>query len=448
MSSARDLLGRIASDLGIDQTLVGRVPDAIHPVPLPSRLATADLSWACVTAASLAARPGQPHRAAPDPDRISVAYRSDRILRIGDESPPVWSPFSGFWRATDGWLRTHGNYAHHAAALCRGLALSADASADDLRGAFAAASVHESVDRITDAGGLAVAVGFENPTYEAVLRTRPIVEIRRLGDAAPPTIAAYRDPLTPLRGIRVLDLTRVIAGPVCTRTLALLGADVLRIDPINLAEPEWQHLDTGHGKRSALLNARSTQMTTLLSQADVVVLGYRPAALARLGLSPDALGEQHPGLIIAQLSAWGLEHPDRAGFDSLVQAESGIAMIESPDRDQPGALPAQALDHSAGYLLAAAICQTLARRDREGGSWHISTSLRRIAAELLAMPRRDAPQPEIAIAIDARLHSEEFLVNGHTVVTAASALPGFSLAAPRPWGGDHPQWRSRRTARA
>lgn len=374
-----------------------------------------------------------------------MAYRSDRLLRIDGEAPSVWSPFSGFWRATDGWLRTHGNYPHHAAALCRALGVPIDASAEALCAALAEASVQESVDRITDAGGLAVAVRHEDPEHDASLRARPLVEIRRTGDAAPPIDTVFADPTAPLRGIRVLDLTRAIAGPVCTRTLAALGADVLRIDPPHLPEPVWQHFDTGHGKRSALLGARSAQMATLLAEADVVVLGYRPAALARLGFSPDALAEQRPGLIIAQLSAWGLDQPDRAGFDSLVQAESGIAMIESADGERPGALPAQALDHSAGYLLAAAICETLRRREREGGTWYISTSLRRMAAELLGMPRSDEPQPEREV--DPTLHNQEFTVDGRTIVTAASALPGFSFAAPRPWGGDRPQWRSPHTAR-
>lgn len=412
------------------------------PVPLPSRLATGDLAWFAVTSVLHAIN----RLEQPDPERIAVAYRSDRLLRIDGEAPPVWAPLSGFWRANDGWLRTHGNYPHHAAALCRGLDLPTDASADDLAAAFAAASVQESVDRITAAEGLAVAVHHENPAYDRVLRARPLVEIRRTGDAAPPNNTPFTDSTAPLRGIRVLDLTRVIAGPVCTRTLAALGADVLRIDSPHLPEPVWQHLDTGHGKRSALLDARSPQMTTLLAEADVIVLGYRPAALARLGLSPGALAKKHPGLIIAQLSAWGLDQPDRAGFDSLVQAESGIAMIESPDGERPGVLPAQALDHSAGYLLAASICETLAQREREGGGWHVATSLRRVAAELLGMPRRAEPEP--ARQIDPTLHSQEFSVDGHTIVTAASALPGFSFAAPRPWGADRPQWQSPRTARA
>ena len=421
-----------------------RAYDHVHmdtSSPLPSRLATGDLASASVKAVLRAIDDFRQ----PDPDRIAMAYRSDRLLRIDGESPSVWSPYSGFWRAADGWLRTHGNYPHHASALCRGLGVPAEATADDLRSAFAAASVRESVDRITDAGGLAVEVGREKPDLDAALRARPLVEIRRMGADAPPRSAVSLVPTPPLRGIRVLDLTRVIAGPVCTRTLALLGADVLRIDPPRLAEPEWQHFDTGHGKRSAILDARSPQMSELLAGADVVVLGYRPAALARLGLSPDDLADRHPGLIIAQLSAWGLEHPDRAGFDSLVQAESGIAMIESPDDDRPGSLPAQALDHSAGYLLAAAVCDTLARRSRDGGTWHVSTSLRRVAAELLGMPRRDEPQPQREI--DPELHSQTFSVAGRAVVTAASALPGFSFAAPRVWGGDRPRWRSPRTVR-
>lgn len=402
---------------------------------LPSRLATADLAMRSVGAVLHAIGDAR----SPDPDRVAMAYRSDRLLRIDGDLPSVWAPLSGFWRASDGWLRTHGNYPHHAEALRRGLELSDDAGADELRAVFAGASVQESVARITAAGGLAVAVRDESPAIDAGMRARPLVEVSTIGAGPSPQNAPFENAAAPLRGIRVLDATRVIAGPVCTRTLALLGADVLRIDPPHLAEPEWQHFDTGHGKRSARLDARSAEMTALLEQADVVVLGYRPAALARLGLSPAALAAQHPGLVIAQLSAWGLDHPDRAGFDSLVQAESGIAMVESMDGERPGALPAQALDHSAGYLLAAAICATLRRRALDGGTWHVSTSLRRVAAELLGMPRRDESQPEREI--DPAQHHQVFSVAGREIVTAAPALPGFSFAAPRPWGADQPRWR-------
>lgn len=125
-------------------------------------------------------------------------------------------------------------------------------------------------------------------------------------------------------------------------------------------------------------------------------------------------------------------------FDSLVQAESGIAHIESPDGERPGALPAQALDHSAGYLLAASVVALIDRRRRECGTWRVRTSLRRVAAELLGMPRRPAPEPEAPI--DPAAHTAVFEVGDRVVTTARPALPGLEYAAPRPWGADQPRW--------
>lgn len=435
MNAGRHLLSRVWTELGADRRLIREVHAASIPVPLPSRLSTGDLAWASVTAVVSAAGGDA---AALDPHRIAAVYRSDRFLTIDGAAPPVWSPFSGFWRTRDGWVRTHGNYAHHAAGLRSALQLDVTAGAEQVRDALAGHTTSAAVAAITAAGGLAVPVLVEDPALDAALRARPLLDVRRIdGPAAPPRRAAASTD-RPLDGIRVLDLTRVIAGPVCTRTLALLGADVLRIDPPHLAEPEWQHFDTGHGKRTALLDARSARMHELLSAADVVVLGYRPDALDRLGLAPGDLTERYPGLLVARLSAWGAEHPARAGFDSLVQAESGIAWIESPDGDRPGALPAQALDHSAGYLLAAAVITLIRRRAEEGGSWQVQTSLRRVAAELLGTPRRSEPAEEVPI--DAAQHVARFEVAGQTLVTATAVIPGFDLAAPRPWGEDQPRW--------
>lgn len=396
-------------------------------VPLPSRLSTGALAWASVSAFTQAAG----IRSTPDPARIALAYRSDRLLTIDGAAPDVWSPLSGFWRSRDGWVRTHGNYPHHAQRLLDGLGL---ADAAHLEQAFAELTSTDAVARITGRGGLAVEILGEDPARDALLRSTPLV------DVAHHPSPDDRSPRTQngLEGARILDLTRVIAGPVCTRSLALLGADVLRIDPPDLPEPEWQHFDTGHGKRSALLDARSPRLHDLLDRADAVVLGYRPAALARMGLSPEQLVERHPGLVVAQLSAWGIDAPERAGFDSLVQAESGIAMIESPDGDRPGALPAQALDHSAGYLLAASVVSLLERRRTEGGSWITRTSLRRIAAELLGMPRRLTPEPEQHI--DPAEHTAVFEVGGRMLTTARPVIPEREFRAPRPWGADQPRW--------
>ncbi|WP_314650654.1 CoA transferase [uncultured Microbacterium sp.] len=431
----RTLLVRLLRELGIPSPELPPVPD----VPLPSRLSTGSLAWTAVAVAACAA--GVDLRTL-DPDRIAAAYRSDRLLRLDGSAPDVWSPLSGFWRTTDGWVRTHANYPHHAQRLRTALQLSPSATADDVSRAFARSRRDEVIERIASLGGLAVPVLSEDRAADTALRATPLLAVHHdAGTGSRTPSAAARRPLhggRPLEGRRVLDLTRVIAGPVATRTLALWGADVLRIDPPGLAEPEWQHFDTGHGKRSAVLDAHDPRFHELLSNADAIVLGYRPSSLAHLGLDIPSLSERHPHLVIAQLSAWGLDHPERAGFDSLVQAESGIAMVESPDGDRPGALPAQALDHSAGYLLAAAVCTTLDRRDVQGGSWTVHTSLRRIAAELLGMERRTEAEP--STASDLAAHAAHFAVNGREVVTAAPALPAYAFGAPRPFAGDAPSW--------
>lgn len=411
--------------------------DSPHPVPLPARLSVSELAWRSVCAVGAAIDPDE--TALPDPHKVAAAYRSDRHLLIDGEAPDVWSPLSRFWRVADGWVRTHGNYPHHASALRTALGCGMDASAEEVGERLSTMPAAEAAASIVSAGGLCVPVRREDPRADAALRARPLVETHRLTDA-PARSLRSDSAAAPLAGIRVLDLTRVIAGPVATRTLAFAGADVLRIDTPRLPEPGWQHLDTGHGKRSALLDIPSdpARAEALLAEADVVVLGYRPAALGRLGFSPAELLSRHPHLVVAQLSAWPGDDSPR-GFDSLVQADSGISWIES-DGEHPGALPAQALDHSAGYLLAASVISTLRHRAENGGGWVVRTSLRRVAAELLGMPRRTAAAHYDA----ARVQTQEFEVAGQRVTTVAPAVrwPGSPelFRPPRPWGGDPAEW--------
>lgn len=428
------MLDRVLSDLGVPTPDPSAPTEPEPTVPLPSRLATGQLARASVGAVHHLAGISAPL----DPERIALAYRSDRFLSIDGVQPTVWSPYSGFWRTSDGWIRTHGNYPHHAARLLHALALPSGVERPAVAAAIGRLTAEAAASAITDASGLAVVVRPESPAQDARLRSTPLIEVSQLEVTSPRRNRSSAD--SGVHGIRVLDLTRVIAGPVTTRTLALLGADVLRVDPPTLPEPDWQHLDTGHGKRSTLLDARTSGRTLdeLLGSADVVVLGYRPAALDRLGLSPESLARRHPGLVIAQLSAWGTTAPQRAGFDSLVQAESGIAMIESADGTTPGALPAQALDHSAGYLLAAAVIAMLGRRRRDGGTWWVRTSLRRVAAELLGMPRSLVPGAEHDVDVSA--HTMAFDVDGRSVTTVRPALPGLEFRAPHAWGSDQPRW--------
>jgi crotonobetainyl-CoA:carnitine CoA-transferase CaiB-like acyl-CoA transferase len=417
--------------------------DPARSVPLPARTAVAALAWAGVSAASAAAAAlaGAP-AVRLDPDRIALAYGSEKRLLVDRQHPEAFAALSGFFRAADGWVRTHGNYPHHAGALRHGLGLGESATRDDVAAALQRLPADDAAARVTAAGGLCVVVAAEDPALDARLRARPLIEVRPI-DTAPAGAVPTGSPDAPLRGIRVLDLTRVIAGPVGTRTLALLGADVLRIDPPGLPEIAAQHLDTGHGKRSALLDLATPEgrarFDELLGTADVEALGYRASSLARIGLSPNALLRRRPGLVVAQHTAWA--DPDRRGFDSLVQAACGIALVEGA-ADAPGARPAQALDHTTGYLLAAGVMAALARRGAEGGSWLVATSLRRVAAELLGMPRRAAAAA--ATPVDPAPHLQEFDVAGSRVTTVGPAVAyvGGPTAFPplRPWGGDRAAW--------
>jgi crotonobetainyl-CoA:carnitine CoA-transferase CaiB-like acyl-CoA transferase len=247
----------------------------------------------------------------------------------------------------------------------------------------------------------------------------------------------------------VLDLTRVIAGPVCTRTLAAHGADVLRIDRPDMPEPAFLANDALVGKRSAFLDLRDptdrAQLDVLVADADVVVQGYRPGALDAFGLAPETLVERHPGLVVLTLSAWGHDGPwsGRRGFDSLVQAASGISVLErARGSDAPGALPAQVLDHATGYLGAAAVLVALGRQRREGGSWRARLSLSQTASWLLRQPRRAIPMVD---EIDPTPYLVDLASGARkvTVVTPPGAINGRPLAWPSPpptLGADEPRW--------
>ncbi|WP_345643729.1 CoA transferase [Streptomyces tremellae] len=414
--------GAVWAALGGPPALLERVSYEGAADVLPSRLPVRELARATVGAASLAAaellavrRRGE---GAPDADAhvrragaagagdtvavpadavpavavkegaVATAFVSERHLRIDGRRPAPFAPLSRFWPVADGWIRTHANYPHHRARLLR--ALGMEDIGDDARlvarveTALATSRAADVEEAVYAGGGLAVRVA-----AGPVERTLPLVETARGGTGGgtrPLPPAAL-----PAQGVRVLDLTRVIAGPVATRTLALLGADVLRVDSPRLPEMPEAHADTGLGKRSTLLDlgaaADRATFDELLATADVIVTGYRPGALDRLGLSAGELRERHPGLVVAQLSAWGWSGvgpwAQRRGFDSLVQAATGIAAVEAAEDGTPGVLPAQALDHGTGYLLAAAVLRSLTARQATGAGSRVRLSLAGTAQWLL-----------------------------------------------------------------
>ncbi|MFI9508509.1 CoA transferase [Nocardia sp. NPDC052566] len=404
--------------------------------------ALASGSVAAVTAASnriRAARGLHPVAHRLDPARITAAFRSERLVRANGNAPAMFADLSGFFPTFDGWVRTHANYAHHRARLFAALDLSPEMPVDLAIAQMAMSRAADIEERAAAHGAIAVRVRTEqewadSPEGQAAA-DGPLVAIEQREDRAAAGLSMDASPLQPLRGLRVLDLTRVLAGPVATRTLALLGADVLRVDPPHLPEIEWQYVDTCQGKGSTLLDLR-TQLPVfheLLASADVLVTGYRPGALEYAGL----IAAHYPGLVHGRVSAWGEYGPwgERRGFDSIVQAASGISIIEGAPA-VPGALPAQALDHASGYLLAAGVIDALVARAADGVGRDVRVSLARTASWLLADPYRTPAHPAATMPSPAAA-----VFHGNTI-TAAPALaeyPDYAWPAPA-YGSNTPAW--------
>jgi crotonobetainyl-CoA:carnitine CoA-transferase CaiB-like acyl-CoA transferase len=405
-----DATAAIWAELGGTPALLDRVvfgPPGGFAAAVPvMRLARAATACCALAAAELLAvrGGGEVPSVWVDDAAVATAFTSERHLLVDGRPGATFAPLSRFWPTADGWLRTHANYPHHRARLLSALGIRDDADpralvarvAETLASGPAAAFE----DTVFAAGGLAVAVRTArewaaSPPGRAAA-ARPLIERHEVLGAALPLPPLPPGGL-PAAGVRVLDTTRVIAGPVATRTLAYLGAQVLRIDSPRLPEAWDAHADTGFGKRSTTLDFADPRdravLDELLTSADVVVTGYRPGALDRFGLSAPALLERHPGLVVAQLSAWGFDGPwaPRRGFDSLVQAASGIAALEADPDGRPGALPGQFLDHGTGYLVAAAVLRALSGRHTTGEGRLVRCGLATTAARLLELPQEPPP---------------------------------------------------------
>lgn len=375
---------------------------------------------------------------------VADAFRSEMFVSVpGQERVSGFAPLSRFWLTGDGWLRTHANYPWHLAALLAATGSPAGAEPDAVAAALMADSALHWEDRIVAAGGVAAAVRTPQAWAAAApgqaVGSGPLVHAERIGDARPGPV---------LDRMRVLDLTRVIAGPVAGRTLGSFGADVLRLDPPDRPELDFQRIDGLLGKRSALLDVHSAAgrrtFDGLLRSADVLLYGYRPGASA---LDPVSLAERYPGLVIVQLSAWGQEGPwrQRRGFDSLVQAASGIAHLQAGADGRPGALPCQALDHATGYLMAASALLGLRARSRTGGSHLIRLSLAAAARQLLALPRADLREldKKPANVEDWTTGLPSADGTGISVVAPPGAYEGVPLRWPEPlsgYGSSEPTW--------
>src|SRR6266850_6396462 len=392
MQSPREILRDIWTSAGGDAfaldalTLTGDEPQ------LPSSFRVAAAAQVSVAATGLAAaeiwkmRSGEVQDVAVDMRHAVVECRSERYLRVDRKPPPpAWDAIAGIYKTRDArFVRLHTNFPHHRDAVCK--VLDCKPEREQVQAALMQWD-GEAFETAAYAGGCVVALMRSHDEWSAlphakVLAELPLISIEKIGEAAPkPWPKGDR----PLAGVRVLDLSRVIAGPVAGRTLAAHGADVLLISGPGLPAIPWLTIDTGRGKLTSFVELKNEQgratLCDLLAGADIFSQGYRPRAIASLGFSPEGAARINPGIIYVTLSAYGAAGAwaDRRGFDSLVQTATGFNHAEGQAAgvDGPKELPAQMLDHATGYLMAFGAVMAKARQSREGGSWHVRVSLAR-----------------------------------------------------------------------
>jgi crotonobetainyl-CoA:carnitine CoA-transferase CaiB-like acyl-CoA transferase len=460
LPNARSVLAALWRAAQLDEVALNQIHlTGAEPV-LPSSFAVGTAAQATITASALAAaelhhrRTGRRQRVSVDMRRAAIEFRSEHYLRVdGKEPDDLWDKVAGLYRCGDGrWVRVHANLPHHRDGFLKLLGVPHDRAAVQraLNGWRA-----EALETAAAEAGLVVtacrsiAEWDAHPQGQAVAEL-PLFSIDRIGEAP---VQRFAPAARPLAGIKVLDLTRIIAGPVCGRTLAAHGADVLLITAKHLPSLLPLVIDIGRGKLSASLDLREGSareaLTSLLRDADVFVQGYRPGAIASHGFSPQQAARMRPGIVYVSLCAYGYAGPwaGRRGFDSLVQTASGMndAEAQAFGSHEPRALPAQALDHATGYLLAFATMAALARRAREGGSWHVRLSLAQTGHWLRQLGRIDGMRCPLPAFDDVRDCLEE-TPSGFGRLTAVrhsaamAETPPYWARPSVPLGTDPPAW--------
>lgn len=413
-----------------------------------SELAATSIGLATQAAAHLIASPGPVSLNV----RLASRWFQQSFQPRNRAAPALWDTFAGDYASADGWIRLHTNAPHHRAAMERVLGQHADRAA--LSHTVARWNKAELEQAIIDAGGCAAMMCSEaewqqHPQGRTVSQT-PLIAARACPEGPQPD---WRFPRArPLLGVKVLDLTRIIAGPVATRFLASLGATVLRLDPPGWQEPTLEEEVTS-GKRCARLDLKSAPgreaFQQLLKKTDVLVHGLRADALEKLGFDAETRQAIAPGLVDVSLNAWGWDGPwrNRRGFDSLVQMGCGIAHqgMLWQGAETPTPLPVQALDHATGYLMAAAVLEGLRQRRQQHTGWHAQLSLARTA--LLLQQHRypaGATQTGIQPARHDSLAPVEITPWGiGERLRAAAWFPGTALicaSSGTPLGSSAPRW--------
>ena len=403
-------------------------------------------------------------------NRVHAALECTAWFALDGKTPPMWDPISGLYPcggpgAPAGWVRIHANFAHHRDGALRLLGLPpGPATPRDAVAQALATWTAQGFEQAAADAGLVVAAVRSFAQWDAhpqalALGRRPPLSIRAIATGQAPAAAQAWPRLAPaqrpLSGLRVLDLTRILAGPVAGRCLACYGADVMLVNGPHLPNID-AIADNSRGKLSAQIDLRDAsgraQLQALLASAQVFLQGYRPGALAARGLDPQRLAQARPGIVVASLSAYGGVGPwaERRGFDSLVQTATGfnLAEAEAAGSTSPKALPMQILDYAAGHLLAFGIQAALWRQATQGGSWQVQVSLVDVGHWLRSLGR--LPDGLAASAPSLQPYLEDspcgFGPQGHATLRALrhaaqfARTPVAGLRPSMPPGSHPPLW--------
>ena len=368
---------------------------------LPTSFRIGDTSTAALSAVGLAvsdlweSRMGRRQEVSVDARRATASLRSGKYMHMdGADVSTERNTVMGVYPTKDGrWSYLHCNFPNHRAAALSVLGVAEDRDAVTKAVAkWDAQDLEDAIIEAKGAGGMVRTMEeWTKHPQAAAIANLPLMEIVKLADSPP---EALPEGSRPLSGVRVLDLTRVLAGPTCARTLAEHGADVMKITGAHLPNIGYQEYDTGHGKLNAQLDLREVKdmdtLRELVSQTDVFSQGYRPGTLGGRGLSPEELAELRPGIVYISLCAFSHMGPwaSRRGFDTVVQTVSGITNRQGDlfpgATPGPQFYPVSAIDYLTGYLMAFGGMVALNRRVHEGGSWLVRISLAQVGRWLVS----------------------------------------------------------------
>ncbi|KFY80523.1 hypothetical protein V499_00627 [Pseudogymnoascus sp. VKM F-103] len=392
-----------------------------------------------------------------------IEFKSERLYVLdGKPTPSPWGPIGGLHKTSDGYVRVHDSFPNHGEGALTLLGCQPTDTREDLGKKILNWT---SVDLETAAfkSKIVISALRSYRQWDVLPQAKAIsnlpIQIRMIAPGPrglPPHLGSNNDRC--LRGLKVLELSRVIAAPLAGKTLAAHGADVLWITSPNLPDLPTMDRDFARGKRTAQLDLRSEsarkKLRDLARDADVFIQGYRPGSIAAKGFSPEALAALHPGILYGTMSAYGTDGPwsENRGFDSLIQTCSGMNVSEADHfgiGEAARPMPCQALDHAAGYFLAAGISAALYKRATEGGSYEVSVSLAGTMKYLRSLGQYpgklgfDCHDPTRAEEVEEYLETKpsgfgDLKAVKHSAVVEG-AMPGWDIM-PKVLGSDKAEW--------